>query len=159
MSHDQSLRDQLVAMLKGGHAHITFDKTVEHFPLDRIGVRPPGMPHSAWELLEHIRIAQNDILKFSESADHVSPEWPGGYWPASPAPGDAKDWGKSVRSFRADLTAFEKLVQDPKRDLFEPFPRGEGQTLLREAILIVDHNSYHLGQLLLVRRVLEQAKS
>lgn len=159
MAHDQVLRDQLIAMLKGGDAHITFDKTVEHFPIDEIAVRPHGMPHSAWELIEHIRIAQDDIVLFSQSAGHVSPEYPKGYWPERPGPEDKGEWQKSIKSFRADLAAFEKLLQDPKRDLFEPFEWGDGQTLLREAILLIDHNSYHIGQLLLVRRVLEQAKA
>lgn len=152
MAADEALRKQLVEMLKGGYAHVSFEKTVKDFPADKIGVRPPGLPHSAWELLEHIRIAQHDIVRFSESAGHVSPKWPDGYWPASPAPPNAADWQNSIQSFHSDLADFERLLQDRGRDLFQPFPWGEGQTLLREAILIIDHNAYHLGQLLLVRR-------
>lgn len=154
MPDDKALRAQLIDLLKGGHAHITFDQAVKDFLLDRIGVRPPGAPHSAWELLEHMRIAQNDILQFSQSASHVSPDFPDGYWPESPAPKSPAEWSKSVRAFRKDLAAFEALLRDPARDLYGKFPWGDGQTLLREALLIADHNAYHLGQLLLVRRLL-----
>jgi hypothetical protein len=154
MGHDELLREQLIELLKGGHAHASFDKIVEGFPLEKIGVRPAGMARSAWELLEHIRIAQNDILRFSESADYVSPNWPDEYWPSSQGPAKDGEWDSSIKSFRKDLEAFEKLVKDPHKDLYRPFPWGDGQTLLREALLIADHNSYHLGQLLLARRAL-----
>lgn len=155
MADDRTLRKQLVEVLRGGHAHATFDDTVEGFPVKQAGVRPGNMPHSGWELLEHMRIAQNDILEFSSSANYISPKWPDGYWPASPAPSSEAEWRKSVQLFREDLAAFEALLQDPRQDLNRPFPWGDGQTLLREALLIIDHNSYHLGQLMLVRRVLE----
>ena len=156
MSHDDQLREQLVANLRGSHAHITFDQVVEDFPVERAGVRPAGMPHSGWELLEHIRIAQNDILRFSRSAEYKEMKWPDAYWPPSPGPQSESEWQESVSGFRSDMAAFEKLVQE--RDLYKPFPWGDGQTLLREALLIIDHNSYHLGQLLLVRRAVETAK-
>lgn len=149
-----SLREQLAALLRKGQAHITFEDAVKGFPLDRIGIRPAGSPHSAWELLEHLRIAQRDILLFSKSARHVSLKWPEGYWPSSPAPKRTSQWGASVKAFRADLSAFEKLILDPKNDLDRPFPWGDGQTLLREALLVVDHNAYHLGQFVLVRKLL-----
>ena len=152
---DQSLREHLVATLHGAQAHITFDKAVRGFPLDRIGIRPRGLPHSAWELLEHIRLAQVDILRFSQSADHVSPPWPEGYWPESPAPESAKEWSASIRRYRKDLAEFEALLLDPAQKLHRKFPWGSGQTLLREALTIVDHTSYHLGQLLLVRQLVE----
>ncbi|MCZ2076912.1 MAG: DinB family protein [Bryobacteraceae bacterium] len=155
MPDDGTLRKQLVEMLHGGHAHATFIDTVEGFPVKQAGVRPDNMPHSGWELLEHMRIAQNDILEFSRSADYISPKWPDGYWPASPAPSSEADWRKSVQLFREDLAAFEGLLQDRGQDLSQPFPWGDGQTLLREALLIIGHNSYHLGQLMLVRRALE----
>ena len=154
MPKDTALREQLVQLLRGGHAHVTLDNAVRGFPVDRAGVRPPGLPYSAWELLEHIRIAQNDILRFSQSADYVSPKWPEGYWPASAAPERESHWKNSIRAIRKDLAAFEELVQDPTRNLHRKFPWGDGQTLLREALLIADHNSYHLGQLVLVRRLL-----
>ena len=154
MPNDKALRRHLLALLRGGLAHVTFDDAVTSFPLDRIGIRPEGAPHSAWELLEHMRIAQNDILLFSKSAKHVSPQWPEGYWPPAEAPKRKSQWGESVKAFRADLAAFERLLFNPRKDLYEPFPWGEGQTLLREALLIADHNAYHLGQLVLVRRLL-----
>jgi hypothetical protein len=154
MPDDRALRDQLIQLLRGGHAHATFDQAVRDFPPDRMGVRPPGAQHSAWELLEHMRLAQNDILRFSQSADWVSPEFPGGYWPKAPAPKKPVDWNDSVRAFQKDLAEFEALVRDPAQDLYRQFPWGDGQTLLREALLIADHNAYHLGELVLVRRLL-----
>jgi uncharacterized damage-inducible protein DinB len=153
MSNDTALREHLVELLHGGHAHATFDQVVRGFPFEKTGVRPRGAPHSAWELLEHMRIAQHDILQFSTSADYVSPKWPEGYWPNAAAPANENQWRKSVRAFRDDLAAFEALVRDPKQDLYKPFPWGDGQTLLREALLIADHNSHHLGQFLLMRRM------
>ena len=153
MADDSALRKQLVEMLDGGHAHATFDDVVKDFPLDRIGIRPEGAPHSAWQLLEHMRIAQNDILRFSQSADHVSPDFPEGYWPAGAAPERKGQWTESARAFRDDLAEFEAMIADPAQDLHRKFPWGDGQTLLREALLIADHNSYHLGQLVLVRRL------
>lgn len=154
MASDSALREQLVQLLRGGHAHTTFDEAIRDFPLDRVGVRPTGAPHSAWELLEHLRIAQKDILEFSRSAEYVSPQWPEGYWPSSPAPERESQWNESVLALRYDLARFEALIQDPAQDLNRKFPWGDGQTLLREALLIADHNSYHLGQLVLVRRLL-----
>jgi len=153
MSDDKPLRDHLVALLQGGHAHATFDATVADLAPKLRGARPAGAPHSPWQLLEHLRLAQEDILEFSRDPKHVSPKWPEGYWPEEPAPPDAKAWDASVAAFRRDLKAMEKLVADPESDLFTPFPWGDGQTLLRETLLIVDHNAYHLGQLVLVRRL------
>jgi len=152
---DQELREHLVALLRGGHAHITFDKAVRGFPVDRAGVRPPGLPHSAWELLEHIRLAQVDMLRFSQSADYVSPPFPQGYWPESAAPERATQWNASIRQYRKDRAEFEEMILDPERNLRKKFPWGSGQTVLREALTIADHTSYHLGQLLLVRQLVE----
>ena len=154
MSSETALREQLIQLLEGGHAHATFDSAVRGFPADRVGVRPKGLPYSAWELLEHMRIAQNDILRFSASADYVSPAWPAGYWPPAPAPEKESHWGRSVRAIRKDLAEFQALLRDPKQDLYKKFPWGDGQTLLREALLIADHNAYHVGQLVLARRLL-----
>ena len=154
-SADQVLRDHLAAALRGGQAHIAFDKAVRGFPVDRAGVRPGGLPHSAWELLEHIRLAQEDILRFSRSADYVSPPWPEGYWPGSPSPESDSRWSASVRRYRKDLAGFEAMILDPAQNLRKKFPWGGGQTLLREALLIIDHTSYHLGQLVLVRKLVE----
>ena len=149
-----ALREQLIDLLHGGHAHTNFLEAVGGIPHARLGIRPEGLPHSPWELLEHMRIAQNDILLFSQSAEYVSPEWPQGYWPASPAPANQKEWDASVRSFQDDLDSFVSMLRDPSQDLYTRFPWGDGQTLLREALVLADHNSYHLGQLVLVRRLL-----
>ena len=154
MPDDRSLREQLIQLLQGGHAHATLDQVVRDFPEPQMGVRPPGAPHSGWELLEHMRLAQHDILRFSQSADWVSPEFPQGYWPKTPAPNAPGDWNDSVRAFQDDLAEFEGMLRDPSQDLDRKFPWGDGQTLLREALLIADHNSYHLGQLVLLRRLL-----
>ncbi len=157
-AHDSALREQLIEMLEGGHAHASFDQVIKGFPLDRAGTRPDGVPHSAWELLEHMRLAQNDILRFSQSADHASPEWPKGYWPRNPAPAKHSDWQDAVRAFRDELAEFVAMLRDPKNDLHQRFPWGDGQTLLREALVLADHNSYHLGQLVTVRRLLGEWK-
>jgi uncharacterized damage-inducible protein DinB len=116
--------------------------------------KPSGAPYSAWQLLEHMRIAQRDILEFSRNPKHVSPEWPEGYWPTKEAPPTKAAWSNSVRAFRSDLRAMQKLVANPASDLFARIPHGDGQTLLREALLVADHNSYHLGQLVMLRRLL-----
>ncbi len=154
MDSDSELREHLIDLLRGDNAHATFDRTVDGFPLDLIAVRPAGMPHSAWELLEHLRITQLDILLFCTMAQYTSPEWPAGYWPAAAGPERVEQWNDSMRHFRTDRGGMEKLVMDEARDLFEPFAWGDGQTLLREVMLVADHTSYHLGQLLLVRRAL-----
>ena len=154
MASDKAIREDLIWLLEGGHAHAKFDDVVGDFPADGVSIRPKGASHSAWEILEHMRIAQNDILRFSLSRDYVSPDWPEGYWPAGPGAEDQGGWAQSVRSFRKDLAEFVNLIRDPERDIYEKFPWGTGQTLLREALLIADHNSYHLGELVLVRRLL-----
>ncbi len=148
------LREQLVHLLQGGDAHLGFSDALGRLPLEKAGLRPPGAPHSVWELLEHIRIAQEDILRFSQSADYVSPKWPDGYWPASSAPSSARNWKHSIRQCEDDLTEFAALVLDPDHDLHHAFPWGSGQTLLREALVLADHNSYHLGQIVLTRQLL-----
>ena len=151
---NKSLRDHLLEVLKGGHAHATFDAAVADFPSQLWGKKADGLPYTAWMILEHLRIAQRDILEFSHSAKHVSPKWPEGYWPETDAPPSASDWDKSIKSFQADLTAIQKLVADTKTDLFAPLPWGDGQTVLREALLAADHNAYHVGQLVTLRRLL-----
>jgi hypothetical protein len=151
------LRKQLVALLEGGNAHVRLEDAVKDLPAPLRGKVPKGLPYSAWQLLEHLRIAQDDILCFSTNYDgsYQSPPWPEGYWPASPAPPDAKAWDRSLRQIRSDRKRFAELISDPKSDLFKPFPWGEGQNLLREALLIADHAAYHLGQIVLVRRLLK----
>ncbi len=149
-----SLRQHLLALLRGGSAHVNFDAAVDAFPAGLQGTKPEAAPHSAWQLLEHLRITQWDILEFSRNAAHQSPEWPEGYWPPSEAPPDASAWDHSVRSFQSDAEAFQKLISGPGTDLYARIPHGDGQTLLRESLLLADHNSYHLGQLVIVRRLL-----
>jgi hypothetical protein len=147
-----TLRKQLVENLNGSNAHADFAQSIRDFPAELRGTRPKGAPHSPWEVLEHMRIAQWDILEFSRAAKHASPKWPEGYWPPQPEPPDDKAWDRSVHQFCQDNDALCKLVSDESNDLFAEIPHGDGQTLLREALLAVDHNAYHLGQLVLLRR-------
>jgi hypothetical protein len=151
---DQKLRKQIVEFLSGRGAHVDWKASFRGVPPKLRGVRPSGFPHSLWELLEHMRIAQADILEFSRDAKHVSPEWPTGYWPASSAPPNPKAWDKSLKAFARDLEAMQKLVANRKTELLAKIPHGAGQTILREALLIADHNAYHLGQVLTVRKIL-----
>jgi hypothetical protein len=154
MDSNQALREHVLYLLRGGGAHLEFDKAIAGLPVKLRGVCPAGLPHSPWRLVEHMRIAQWDILEFSRNPRHVSPEFPAGYWPPGDAPPSAAAWDKSVKAFRADLEAMAQLVADPATDLFAPIPHGDGQTILREALLVADHNAYHLGQLVVVRRLL-----
>jgi hypothetical protein len=154
MDHDRMLRDHVLYLLRGGGAHLSFDKAVAGLPAKLRGVKPPGVPHTPWRLVEHMRLTQWDILEFSRNPRHVSPEFPEGYWPKGDAPPNSAAWSASLKAFRDDLKAMEELVADPSTDLFAPIPHGEGQTILREALLVADHNAYHLGQLVVVRRLL-----
>jgi hypothetical protein len=151
---DAVLRQHLVELLSGGNAHATFDKAVKNLPVSLRGKRPKGAEHSPWELLEHLRIAQWDILDFTRNPSYQHLPWPEGYWPLSATPPDDKAWDKSVRAFRRDLKAMSDLVADPATDLYAKIPHGNGQTILREALLVADHNAYHLGALVLLRRLL-----
>lgn len=151
---DQTLREHVLYLLKGGGAHLGFEQAIADLPPDLRGEKAAGAPHTPWRLVEHLRICQWDILEFSRNAKHVSPDFPEGYWPADDAAPDAEDWDRSVQQFRADLEAMQALVADPATDLFAPIPHGDGQTILREALLVADHNAYHLGQLVLLRRCL-----
>jgi hypothetical protein len=155
-NHD-AVREQVIALLRGGNAHVTFDDAIRNWPAAKRHVVPGGAEHSAWELLEHMRIAQWDILEFSRNPKHVSPDWPSGYWPESKKPSEAA-WKKSIASFKKDLQSVQDLVGDPANDLCANIPHGTGQNILREALLVADHNAYHLGQLLLVRRLLGEWK-
>ena len=151
--HDKQLREHLIDLLNGGGAHAKFNDVVSDMPEKLRGDKPDGLPHSAWMLLEHIRIAQWDILEFSRNPKHESPKWPEGYWPENEAPPNAAAWNKSVQQFRKDSKAMQELVANPKTDLYAKIPWGDGQTILREALLIADHNAYHLGQFVDVRRL------
>jgi hypothetical protein len=152
--NEKALREQLRKILGWHDAHLDWPGALKGFPAKLRGVRPPGAAHSAWELLEHVRIAQWDILEFSRNPKHISPDFPAGYWPKSPAPPSAAAWERSVQAFFRDRRAMQKLVTSPKTDLFAPIPHGSGQTILREALLVANHNSYHLGQIVLLRRLL-----
>ena len=154
IDRDASLRQHLLSLLTGGNAHADFEAVVKDFPPALRGKRPRNAEHSAWELLEHLRIAQWDILEFSRNPKHQSPDWPSGYWPPTPAPPDEKAWDKSVRAFRKDLKAMCALVAGETTGLYARIPHGDGQTILREALLVADDNAYHLGQLVLLRRLL-----
>jgi DinB family protein len=151
---DAVLRKHLVELLRSRGAHADFEEAIEGLPEGLRGTRPKDLPFTAWRLLEHLRLAQWDILEFSRDPKHKSPEWPEGYWPEGDAPPNAAAWDASVAAFRRDLAAMERLVNDPSTDLFAPIAHGQGQTLLREALLVADHNSYHVGQLILLRRLL-----
>jgi hypothetical protein len=152
--HDYALRQHILDLLRGGHAHADFETAVKNLTVGLRGKRPKGAEHSPWEILEHLRIAQWDILEFSRDPNHKSPDWPSGYWPASAAPPDAKAWDKSVRAFRRDFGELCALIEDESTDIFAKIPHGSEQTILREALLVADHNAYHLGELVLVRRLL-----
>ena len=154
MDRDQALRQQLVQLIRGGNAHVKADEALDGIPIALRGTRPQGSPYSPWELLEHLRIAQWDILEFSRDAKHKSPKWPEGYWPKSAEPSTFGAWEESVAGFRSDMDAMCALVEDIHTDLHASIPGGDGQTLLREALLVADHNAYHVGQLVLVRRLL-----
>jgi hypothetical protein len=154
MKQSDALREHVLDLLRGHHAHVDFEKAVADLPSNLRGIKPKGAPHTAWQLLEHMRIGQWDILEFSRDPKHVSPAWPEGYWPKTEAPPSPAAWNNSLRKFRADWKAMAKLVADGKKNLFARIPHGSGQTLLREALLVADHNAYHLGQLVLLRRLL-----
>jgi hypothetical protein len=156
MNSDQmaSLREHLLYLLRGGGAHLDFEKAIAGLPAELRGARPAGVPHTPWRLLEHLRIAQWDILRFCLDPRHVSPAFPEGYWPQGDAPPQPGAWERSVEGFRADLRAMQDLVANSATDLFAPLAHGQGQTVLREALLVADHNAYHLGQLVVVRRLL-----
>ena len=149
---DQSLRDHLLYLLKGGGAHVSFEDAIGGWPVELAGAKVANFPHTAWMLLEHMRLAQWDILEFSRNSKHISPPWPEGYWPASEAPLDEKAWKASVAAFKKDLGTMQQLVANRKVDLYTRIPWGDGQTLLREALLVADHNAYHLGQLVMLRK-------
>jgi hypothetical protein len=153
-TEDHALREQLVMFLRGGEAHAELKTVLKDFPVAARGVVPKGAEHSGWQELEHIRIALHDLLDFSTNPNYVALQWPKEYWPKEAAPKDASAWEKSVRGVEKDMAEFEKLVGDPESNLYATIPWGEGQTLLREVLLAGQHTSYHLGQIVLLRRLL-----
>jgi len=154
MNPDSATRKQLAAVLAWKDAHVDFEAAVVGLPLDARGARPANLPYSAWQLLEHLRIAQHDILDFCLNADYEEMAWPEDYWPASPEPPDDSAWDESIRLYREDLGALQRLATDASVDLTSKIPHGNGQTYLRELLLVADHTAYHLGELVVVRRLL-----
>jgi uncharacterized damage-inducible protein DinB len=154
MKNTDSLIKELVAGLTGGHAHASFEDAVKNIPHNHLGTVPQGLPYSIWQLVEHIRLAQYDILDFSQNSEYKAMDWPASYWPKEKAPAHNNDLKKSIDQILADRKAFIDLLQKAGDDLHTPFPHGDGQTLFREAILIIDHNSYHTGEIILLRRLL-----
>jgi hypothetical protein len=151
-AEDKALRDHVVFLLNGGGAHASFDDTLENWPLQFTGIKVAKFPHTAWMLLEHLRLAQRDILEFSRNSNYVSPKWPEEYWPTIAAPPSEEAWKASVEACKKDLHAMIAMVANRKIDLFAKIAWGDGQTILREALLMADHNSYHLGQLIMLRK-------
>lgn len=154
MDTDHSVRQHLIELLDGGYAHVEFAKAVAQFPVDQRGKKIPDIPYTAWQLLEHVRIAQWDIVEFTIDPAHVSPDWPDGYWPKEATPPTERSWDESIASFKDELAKMTALVRDPSTDLHTPLPHGDGQTVLREALTLADHNAYHLGEFVVIRRLL-----
>jgi hypothetical protein len=154
MEADSVLRDQLLALLRGGNAYMPFDPTIADFPDAYMNTCPPNVPYTPWHLLEHIRRAQRDILDFIRNPHYVSPEWPKDFWPAPDDHADRARWDETVRSFHQDLTDLEALVQDPNSALTDPLPHAAGYTLFREVLLVTDHNAFHLGEFAILRQVM-----
>jgi hypothetical protein len=149
------LRDQLVSFLKEEHAHVSLETALNDLPEKLIGTKPKDLPYTIWQLTEHIRITQWDIVEFSvKDGKHISPEWPSGYWPKEKAPAGIKEWKATLKAFKKDRERMVELIEDPQNDLNKPFTFGQGQTLLREALLIIDHTAYHTGEIIVLRRIL-----
>ena len=157
MDKEDSVRKHVLYLLRGGGAHMSFEDFAGSFPADLCNRKIDGLPYTAWQVLEHMRLAQSDILEFSRDADHVSPEFPKGYWPEPEEPGTVASLQKTIDEFQSDLKQMETLVEDPSTDLYAKIPHGDGQTILREALLIADHNAYHLGALAVMARLLKSA--
>jgi hypothetical protein len=154
MNHDEVVRGQLIALLRGGNAHMGLDQAVADFPIERINQEPPNVPYTPWHLLEHIRITQWDILEFIRNPKHVSPDWPEGYWPPRGKEANREQWTKTIQQFQADLEALVNIVSDPATDVYATMPQGEKYTILREILTVADHTSYHVGEFGILRQVM-----
>jgi len=154
MDIDTIVREQLRVLLEGGNAHMTFDEAVANFPREHMNAKPPNVSYTPWQLLEHIRISQWDILEFIRNPDYVSPTWPEGYWPAESVQAGEVAWEKTLASFRADLQSLLAMVADPKVDLYTPIQHGDGQNILREILVVADHNAYHISEFATYRQVM-----
>ena len=153
-TEDKVLRDQLLALLRGGNAHLTFDDAVADFPMAYINVKPPQVSYTPWHLLEHLRLAQWDILEFIRNPNHESPPWPEGYWPSPDEQTDEAGWQNTLNQFRTDLKAVEVLVTNPNTNFFTPIPHAPDYTIFREILLVADHNAYHIGEFAILRQVM-----
>jgi uncharacterized damage-inducible protein DinB len=151
---NKAIREQLVQAIRGDQSHIDFETAIDDFPVELAGKKIEKASHTAWQLLEHMRIAQHDILEFSRNPKHQSPPWPEGYWPQTESAPDRQAWEASIAAFRQEAQAMEELISDTQQDLFLPIEGGTGQTLLREALVLAAHNSYHLGQIVLLKKAL-----
>lgn len=154
-----SLVKNLVDLIEKGNAHVSLDKALENIPFSSLGEKPSSLPYSIWQITEHIRIAQWDILEFSRDAKHVSPQWPEGYWPKEAAPKLEDEWKKCIKQIQSDRKSFTELIKGAGDNLFKPFEYGNGQSLLKEALVLADHNSYHTGEIIIVRRLLNTWKN
>jgi hypothetical protein len=155
MNQDQALRQHLLNLLRVRQAHMTFEDAVAGFPPGFMNIQPPNVPYTPWHLLEHLRITQWDILDYMRNPHYQEMQWPDEYWPPREAQADQAAWDKTIRAFLRDLAAIEAIVKDPQTDLFAPIPHGyDGHTILREVMLVADHNAYHIGELGILRQVL-----
>ncbi|MFC2030379.1 DinB family protein [Chloroflexota bacterium] len=154
MSSDDIIRQHLLQLLQGGNAHLTLDQAIEGFPPQAINSCPPNVTYSSWHLLEHIRIAQSDILEFVRDPEHVSPAWPEGYWPPEGEQADEPRWQRTIQALRSDMEALEALVLNPATDLYADLPHAPGYSILREILLVADHNAYHLGEFAILRQIM-----
>ena len=159
MKPDDVLRTQVLALLRGGNAHMPFDAAVADFPPEAYNSFPPQVPYTPWHLLEHLRLTQYDILEFIRNPHYVSPEWPKGYWPAPGELANQARWEETIRQFRADLHDMQSIAEDPQIDLLAEIPHAPGYTYLREALLVADHNAYHIGEFAILRQVMSTWQS
>lgn len=154
MSSDDLIRDHLEELLSWNSAHVEIDRVLRNVPPNLRGACPPGVPYSLWQLLEHVRLAQRDILEFCTNQDYTSPRWPADFWPAAASPSEREDWQQSIAAYRRDRQSILDLVMDRSIDLMDAIPHGDGQTYFREIVLVADHTAYHTGQMVIVRRML-----
>jgi len=159
MESDKVIREQLLFLLRGGNAHMNFDQAVADFPIQNINTKPPNVSYTPWYLLEHLRIAQWDILEFIRDPKHVSPAWPEGYWPSENEEADQAKWGKTICDFEADMETLQDMVVDQQVDLYVPILHAPDYTILREILLVADHNAYHIGEFAILRQVMDNWKS
>ncbi len=154
MEKEEVIRKQLLELLRGGNAHMTFDEAIAEFPMHLINSKAPGMPYAPWHILEHMRIVQWDIVEFIQNSNHASPEWPQGYFPSPKETADEAGWQKTINRFLADLEVLKDLATDRSLDLFTPIPHAKGYTIYREILLAADHNAYHIGEFAFMRQVM-----